>query len=495
MGDIVKKKYQRRTHSNFGWIVFISLLAPFITHGSSLTLNWTDNSENECGFLVERSADGVDYELIGETGIDETSMVVEGPPASDVYSYRVCAWNLVGRSGFTSITVANLSLASGNEKLRSATILDSYDPNGSGLSANLIKLAEVPEGYTIQWYLGITGDASIPIENATGSSLTPSGFTGTRSYWARLTSDSNSADVINSQSVTLISQPKNDEGSSDIEGLANISVRGRIDPVSRSMLLGLVITGEGSKRFLFRGIGPSIQGISSPVSDPKLTLRKLDQEFGFPSIASNDDWHFSNNSALLSFYMQEAGAYQLSEGSKDAALFVDLSPGIYALIYENVGESGKTFLLEAYDLDAILGRPTSARIANISSRNFIDEGEDVLIVGFVIEGAEEKELLIRASGLENAVGEDDNWIADPFINLTRNGIPTTSNDDWDENVEEIVSLSQLVGAFPLAVESGSSALSQVFDQGFYGGIISDELGESGKVLLELYDVPMEQAGI
>lgn len=56
-----------------------------------ITVNWTDNSSNEAGFVVERSTDGVNYSIISTTAANATSFVDSGLLPSTTYHYRVYA--------------------------------------------------------------------------------------------------------------------------------------------------------------------------------------------------------------------------------------------------------------------------------------------------------------------------------------------------------------------------------------------------------------------
>lgn len=70
---------------------------------ASLNLEWTDNSDNEVGFEVERSADGATYGRIGVVGSDTVSFQdASGEPGKE-YWYRVRAYNEYGYSGYTNI--------------------------------------------------------------------------------------------------------------------------------------------------------------------------------------------------------------------------------------------------------------------------------------------------------------------------------------------------------------------------------------------------------
>lgn len=71
-----------------------------------INLNWTDNSDNEEGFKIERSTDGVNFAQITTVTANTTSYNNTGLTASTTYYYRTRAYNSAGNSGFSNIANA-----------------------------------------------------------------------------------------------------------------------------------------------------------------------------------------------------------------------------------------------------------------------------------------------------------------------------------------------------------------------------------------------------
>jgi len=69
---------------------------------ADLSLTWNDNSDNEDGFVIERSQDAGPYVEIGGTGINEASYVDTDVPIGVVLKYRVKAVNQFGDSGYSN---------------------------------------------------------------------------------------------------------------------------------------------------------------------------------------------------------------------------------------------------------------------------------------------------------------------------------------------------------------------------------------------------------
>jgi hypothetical protein len=73
---------------------------------SSVTVSWSDNSGDEAGFKLERSANGVDFAEIATLGANATGFADTGLSAKTSYWYRVRAFNSAGLSGYSNTGAA-----------------------------------------------------------------------------------------------------------------------------------------------------------------------------------------------------------------------------------------------------------------------------------------------------------------------------------------------------------------------------------------------------
>jgi hypothetical protein len=73
---------------------------------SQINLSWTDNSNNETGFKVERSTDGTTFTQIATVGANVTMYGNTGLSALTEYDYRVRAYNVGGNSAYSNIASA-----------------------------------------------------------------------------------------------------------------------------------------------------------------------------------------------------------------------------------------------------------------------------------------------------------------------------------------------------------------------------------------------------
>ena len=67
-----------------------------------VNLTWTDNADNESGFRIERSSNGVNFGEIGTVGADVTGYSDTTAVESTAYWYRVRAYNGAGNSAYSN---------------------------------------------------------------------------------------------------------------------------------------------------------------------------------------------------------------------------------------------------------------------------------------------------------------------------------------------------------------------------------------------------------
>jgi hypothetical protein len=130
--------------------------------------------------------------------------------------------------------------------------------------------------------------------------------------------------------------------------LMNLSVRARIASGGDVLIAGFVIRGYAPLHLLIRGIGPGLSGsgITHPLGNPKLTLMNA----AGTVLQNNDNWEQAANLAELTAATARAGAPALGHGSNDAALFEQLSPGVYTVHAGSADGSAGIALVELYDV-------------------------------------------------------------------------------------------------------------------------------------------------
>src|SRR5829696_4023475 len=84
-------------------------LAAATVSSSQINLSWTDNANNENGFKVEQSTDGMNFTQIAMLGSNAVSFSVTGLSASTTYFYRVASFNDAGNSAYSNTASATTS--------------------------------------------------------------------------------------------------------------------------------------------------------------------------------------------------------------------------------------------------------------------------------------------------------------------------------------------------------------------------------------------------
>jgi hypothetical protein len=131
------------------------------------------------------------------------------------------------------------------------------------------------------------------------------------------------------------------------ERLVNLSARARVGSGENVLIAGFVITGDKPLKLLIRGVGPTLagQGITSPLSNPKITLF----DSAGREIHNNDQWNAAANVADLRAATTVTGAFALVENSNDAAMLESLAPGVYSVHVTSVAGTSGIALVEIYE--------------------------------------------------------------------------------------------------------------------------------------------------
>src|SRR6266487_1919339 len=69
---------------------------------SQINLSWTDNSNNETGFKIERCSDGITFTQISTVDVNVTTYADSGLAASTKYHYRILAYSDGGNSAYSN---------------------------------------------------------------------------------------------------------------------------------------------------------------------------------------------------------------------------------------------------------------------------------------------------------------------------------------------------------------------------------------------------------
>jgi hypothetical protein len=136
--------------------------------------------------------------------------------------------------------------------------------------------------------------------------------------------------------------------------LLNLSTRARVQSGDGVLISGLVISGTQPRRVLVRASGPALAkaGVTGVLANPVLSLFK-----STTVIATNDDWDSGNAATAVNSASKAVGAVPFPAGSKDAALLIDLPPGVYSMQVKGVSDVSGIALLEVFDVATTSGDP------------------------------------------------------------------------------------------------------------------------------------------
>jgi alpha-tubulin suppressor-like RCC1 family protein len=73
---------------------------------SEISMSWADNADNEDGYDIERSMDGINFSYLASVGMNVSNYFDAGLTPNTMYYYRVYGYNVNGNSGFTNVGFA-----------------------------------------------------------------------------------------------------------------------------------------------------------------------------------------------------------------------------------------------------------------------------------------------------------------------------------------------------------------------------------------------------
>ena len=178
--------------------------------------------------------------------------------------------------------------------------------------------------------------------------------------------------------------------------LGNISTRAFVETGDNVLIGGFIVQGSQPKRVIIRAIGPELTryGVPNALANPTLELHDGTGAL----IASNDNWQ----TTIIGGIITSNQAHDIMNSGhapgdgRESAIIADLPVGNYTAILRGVNNMTGVALVEVYDLSPGIG----SILGNISSRAFVETGDNVMIGGFIVQGAQPKRVIVRAIGPE-----------------------------------------------------------------------------------------------
>lgn len=252
--------------------------------------------------------------------------------------------------------------------------------------------------------------------------------------------------------------------------LLNISSRLRVETGDNTLIGGFIVTGTDSKKVILRALGPSTQ-VPGFVADPTLELHDNTGAL----VISNDDWGTSAEAAQI----QAAGF--APGNAKESAIMRTLSPGAYTAVVRGKNNTIGTAVVEAYDLDST----NNSKLANLSTRGFVQTGDNILIAGFITGNRNANiNVLVRAIG-PSLAGQVPSTLADPFLELhDSNGATIAMNDNWQDTQKTEIEATGIPPSNPK-----ESAIVSSVPPGAYTAIVRGVSNGTGNAVVEVYNLP------
>jgi hypothetical protein len=150
-------------------------------------------------------------------------------------------------------------------------------------------------------------------------------------------------------------------------------------------------------------------------------------------IASNDDWVSTIIGGIITSDQRRdiRNSGHAPGDRRESAIIADLPAGNYTAIVRGVNNMTRVALVEVYDLNT----DSNSVLGNISTRSFVQTGDNVMIGGVIVQGTQPRRVIVRAIGPELTQYDVPNALADPTLELhDGTGALIASNDNWRHTI-------------------------------------------------------------
>jgi len=274
-----------------------------------------------------------------------------------------------------------------------------------------------------------------------------------------------------------------------VSTLGNISSRAFVQTGDNVEIGGFIVQGAQQKRVVIRAIGPELiqHGVPNPLANPTLELHDGTGAL----IASNDNWRTTIIGGIITSDQVTAirdSGYAPSD-ARESAMIVNLPPGNYTAIVRGVNNMTGVALVEVYDLSPA---PDST-LGNISTRSFVQTGDNVMIGGVIVQGTQPRRVIVRAIGPELSQYGVPNILADPTLGLyDSSGNLIAANDNWQHTIiGGIITSDQvhdIMASGHAPTDGRESAIIATLPPGNYTAIVRGVNSTTGVGLVEVYDL-------
>jgi hypothetical protein len=267
--------------------------------------------------------------------------------------------------------------------------------------------------------------------------------------------------------------------------LANFSTRAFVQTGDNVVIGGFIVQGAQPKRVIIRAIGPELTryGVPNVLTNPTLELRDGTGAL----IASNNNWVTTIISGVITAnQVHDIRASGYAPGDpRESAIIADLPAGKYTTIVRGVNNLTGVALVEVYDLSP----EASSTLGNISTRSYVQHGDNVMISGLIVQGTQPKRVILRAIGPDLSQYGVSNTLADPTLELhDHTGALIASNDNWQHTaIGGIITTDQVCDIFKTGLapaDPNESAIIATLPPGNYTAIVRGVNNTTGVALVD-----------
>ncbi len=271
--------------------------------------------------------------------------------------------------------------------------------------------------------------------------------------------------------------------------LSNISTRSFVQTGDNVMIGGFIVQGTAPKTVIIRAIGPELTpfGVPNVLANPTLELHDGTGAL----IGSNDDWQTTIIGGIITQNQVQdiINSGHAPTDGRESAIIGTLPAGNYTAIVRGVNATTGVALVEVYDISP----DTNSILGNISTRSFVQTGDNVMIGGFIVQGTAPKTVIIRAIGPELIPFGVPDVLANPTLELHDvTGALIGSNDNWQTTIIggiiTQIQVQDIINSGHAPTDGMESAIIGTLPAGNYTAIVRGVNGTTGVALVEVYDL-------
>ena len=264
----------------------------------------------------------------------------------------------------------------------------------------------------------------------------------------------------------------------------NISTRLRVQTGENVMIGGFIISGTTPKKVILRAIGPSLvnAGIQDFLADPIIEVHNATT-----TLALNDNWKTRSDGASQQAEVENTAVAPTNDLESATVMTLPANNANYTAIVSGKNATTGIGVVEVYDLD----QAADSKLANISTRGFIQTGTNVMIGGFILGGGSgNMNLIVRGIGPSLAGAGVSGTLADPTLELRNgNGALLQSNNNWKTRTDGSSQQAEIEATGVAPTNDLEAAIVASLPGGPFTAIVAGNNGTTGVGVVELYRLP------